>query len=289
MTKITLYGALFAAIPLVAQDTADKALTEKKLAEARTFTFINGQMLSGKPVKGSPYSAQAVNESTQTLADGNRIVHSTTSMLYRDSEGRERREESIGPIGNMANAPAKAIFISDPVEGASYSLDPTNKVARKNMQRVLTTEAGGRGPRAGFAVTSDRSTITVNTASGGEANAFFFTTERDSEKNAKVENLGTQMIEGVSAKGTRTTTTIPAGQMGNEQPLTIVSERWFSPDLGVTVMTTHSDPRMGTNTYKLTNIDRSEPPHTLFEVPAGYTVKGEGGEMRMRINPEEQQ
>jgi hypothetical protein len=81
------------------------------------------------------------------------------------------------------------------------------------------------------------------------------------------------MIEGVSAEGTRTTITIPAGEVGNERAIEIVSERWYSPELQVVVMTRHSDPRFGETTYKLTNVNRVEQPKSLFEVPPGYTVK----------------
>ena len=84
------------------------------------------------------------------------------------------------------------------------------------------------------------------------------------------EDLGEQIIEGVKAQGHRTTVTIAAGKMGNERPLAIVSERWFSSELGVTVLSKHSDPRLGTTTYRLTGIDRREPPAALFEVPADY-------------------
>ena len=91
----------------------------------------------------------------------------------------------------------------------------------------------------------------------------------------KVEDLGTKMIEGVQAKGTRATTTIPAGQIGNDRDIEVVDERWYSTELQLTVMTTHSDPRTGQTTYKLTNIQRLEQVRSLFEMPANYTVAAE--------------
>jgi hypothetical protein len=94
------------------------------------------------------------------------------------------------------------------------------------------------------------------------------------------ESLGTQMIEGVNAEGTRYTITLPAGAVGNEQPIQIVDEHWYSSDLHVLVMSKHSDPRFGETTYRLTNINRSEPAHNLFEVPADYTIKQGGPERR---------
>ncbi len=92
-------------------------------------------------------------------------------------------------------------------------------------------------------------------------------------KNAKKESLGKQNIEGVEAEGTRYTITIAAGEIGNEAPINIVSETWYSAELQTVVMSRHSDPRMGENTYRLTNINRSEPPHALFELPSDYTIK----------------
>src|SRR5260370_20613434 len=90
--------------------------------------------------------------------------------------------------------------------------------------------------------------------------------------NAKNESLGTQTIDGVNAEGTRTTRTIRAGEIGNESPITVVSERWYSADLQMDVKSTHSDPRFGNTTYTLTNIQRAEPAASLFAVPSGYTV-----------------
>jgi hypothetical protein len=103
------------------------------------------------------------------------------------------------------------------------------------------------------------------------------------ENNAKKASLGKQLIEGVEAEGTRTTITIPAGEIGNERAIEIVSERWYSSELQTVVMTRHSDPRFGETTYKLTNISRTEPDHSLFELPSGYTLKEEALPQKMRM------
>src|SRR5205809_5699482 len=93
-----------------------------------------GFSLDCKLVKGAPYSGQAVTETTQTLGDGNRIVNQNSARVYRDSEGRTRREEAIGAIGPLANGQVpQAIFINDPVAGVSYMLEPNSHVARKMM------------------------------------------------------------------------------------------------------------------------------------------------------------
>ena len=103
--------------------------------------------------------------------------------------------------------------------------------------------------------------------------------KEEASGEVKNESLGTQAINGVNAAGTRITRTIPAGQIGNDKPIQIVLERWYSPDLQMTVMTKHSDPRNGETNFSLKNINRSGPPPYLFEVPSDYTVNagGRGG------------
>ena len=118
---------------------------------------------------------------------------------------------------------------------------------------------------------------------------YVFKTTTGPERERKEGRLGKQIIEGVEATGTRTTITIPVGEIGNERPIEIVSERWYSPELQLVVMTRHSDPRMGETTYKLTNINRAEPAKTLFEVPADYTIKSgmQAPLRRKMLSPEE--
>ncbi len=271
MTKIALCGALIGVISLSAQD-AEKAAQDKKIAEfkmqADGYEVLGGQMISGKTVKGAPYSALAVNESVQVLADNNRIVNTNTSTLYRDSQGRERREESF-------NGTVRSIFISDPVEGVNYTLEPQSKIARKNTPRTFsfTSIPDDAAKLKAQKMVSESRTLMI-TSSGGAGGALAFVTRdfNSGKLDSKVENLGMQVIEGVSAEATRTTVTIPAGQIGNEQPIVTVTERWYSPDLQTVVMTKRSDPRMGTTTYKLTNINRSEPAATLFQVPSDYAI-----------------
>lgn len=296
---------------------------------ANTFSFVNSEFaFDGKPIKGAPYSAEAVTETTQVLSDGNRIINRSTATLYRDSEGRTRREQTLKSIGGVTSGatPLQTIMISDPVAGVSYSLDPSSRTAHKSpmgsftFQRSVAGPAGtangtsnfvfksagsdsspaqvGIGAGTGVGVTSSASTmpppITIATAaptavagtapssaapsvnwsaqSGGAGGYQVITREGNSE-DVKKEDLGSQTIEGVAATGTRMTITIPAGKIGNEGPIAIVDERWFSKDLGLVVMTRHSDPRSGETVYRLTNINRSEPDHSLFEVPGDYQIK----------------
>jgi hypothetical protein len=240
---------------------------------AMTFDFVGGSMISGKTVKGAPYSAEAVTETTQTLADGNRIVHKSSAMQYRDSDGRERREEAIGRISNWdaQGQPAKTVFISDPVAKVSYTLDPVKRTARKSSiaETVFHVATPGTTFQT-FTTRSDQQTIALN---GGRGEISIVTgTTTAPNRDAKVEPLGKQMFDGVEAEGTRTTITIPAGQVGNERPIDIVDERWYSNELQMTVMSRHSDPRMGETAYRLNGISRTEPLRSLFEVPSDYTI-----------------
>ncbi|MDQ3473827.1 MAG: hypothetical protein M3447_08830 [Acidobacteriota bacterium] len=256
------------------------------------FVFISNEMrYDGKRVTGAPYSAQAVTESTQTLSDGNRIVRKSTATLYRDGEGRTRREQTLKAIGPLSadGDPAQTVFISDPVAGVDYSLNTRNQTARKMMPmrfkfEMKTPSPSGDKPAVMFERKLDR--IQIERAeidrkiTGGPVVMEWHSAR---EAKAKQESLGKQVIEGLEAEGTRSTLTIPAGEIGNERAIEIVSERWYSPELQTVVMTRHNDPRFGETTYKLTNIIRSEPDRSLFEVPSGYTLKEETMKPRVRM------
>jgi hypothetical protein len=99
------------------------------------------------------------------------------------------------------------------------------------------------------------------------------TRQKPETPNIKTESLGTQVIGGVTAQGTRITRTIPAGQVGNQAPLVITIERWYSPELQTDVMRKEVNPQFGETTFQLTNIVRAEPDASLFQVPPNYTIK----------------
>jgi len=234
------------------------------------------------PVLGAPYSATITNESIQTLADGNRLVQASTGATARDSQGRTRQDTALPPIGNLsaANAP-HLVFIHDPVAETSYTLNLTEKTAQK-MPALPPLRGGGPG-LAGATVTMrvvegngaplpppDAMATTIAAPAPG----MFFekhvvTAEQD---QGNTEDLGSETIEGVLVNGVRTTHTIPAGQIGNDRPITIVTEVWTSPDLKTVVYSKRSDPRMGEQTFRLTNIVRTEPSPSLFTVPADFKL-----------------
>ena len=257
---------------------------------AMSVTVTNAQTA---PVQGAPYSATITNESVQTLADGNRIVQSSTGTTARDSQGRTRHDAALPSIGNLsaANAP-HFVFIMDPVTQTSYTLNLTDKTAQKlslpsgwgpiasgAMPGVATggAMAGGPGP-AGPG--SEKVFFVQMATAGADGNPLpppaaismqrSIVTEEHSQ--ASTEDLGTQTMEGLVVTGVRTTNTIPAGEIGNENPITIVTEVWTSPDLKTVVYSKRSDPRIGAQTFKLTNIMRAEPDPSLFTVPPDFKI-----------------
>lgn len=386
------------------------------------FSFMSSEMhFDSKIVKGAPYSAEAVTESVQTLADGNRITRTSKASLYRDGEGRTRRDQTLNHIGPWATAdePPQTIFINDPVAGTNYVLNPRSRTAHKTsygffmssdqsgspdqhrfvivpgskdavmmpmspdgvsplrtgVMVATTTEAplkapagglsgkavkrvqpkyppiakaaGAQGPVSVQIVVGEAGDVESAKATAGHpllqqaavdaAKEWRFSPTKLNGNTVKVagtisfnfalpksedappaatggmtlmrtpapghapadgdglsprvampkpvtESLGKQSIEGVEAEGTRTTITFPAGMMGNERPINVVSERWYSPELQTVVLTKHNDPRFGETSYRLTNINRSEPTRTLFEVPSDYTLKAEESHpRRMRM------
>lgn len=272
-------------------------------SRAAAETFV----LAEKIVKGMPFSADAINESVQVLADGNRIVRSSTNKLYRNSEGRFRREmsgSSGGSFGHLFSM-GPAITILDPIGGQRYLLDSHLRTARVgSLNGVATTTVSPAKPPMppspeGMRVVEKRVEVEVRVATppgaaaprekaltearvysdlmgsssgGGFAYTIGSGFASGSKYETRTEELGVQTIEGVEATGTRTITTIPAGDIGNERPIEIVYERWYSNELQLVVMSKHGDPRFGEQTYRLTNIVRSEPDPSLFSLPSGYKI-----------------
>ena len=208
--------------------------------------------MPARVVKNAPYSAEMVTETTQVLADGNRIHQVITAHVYRDSDGRTRTEEPLNGLGALApnSRFPTVVFIHDPVAGANYALNPANKTATRSAWMPRGRGGQGRGMRD--------------------------FPGRGQSANSKTENLPRQTIEGLPADGTRVTMTIPAGQVGNERPIQTVTERWYSPDLQTVLLLKQSDPRVGETVMRLVNVSRAEPAHALFEVPADYKI-GEPG------------
>jgi hypothetical protein len=207
--------------------------------------FLSYEMsYSGKVVKRAPYSAETLTENTQILNNGTRLTRRTTGMVYRDDEGRTRRETSAFSAGPFATGgdTQRMIFINDPVAGISSTIIPD-----RDMSITKTLPAPGNDEPPKEEVSSD----------GG-----------------RTESLGKEVIEGFVAEGTRTTILIPPGRIGNDKAVEISHERWYSPELHAILLSKHSDPRWGETVYKLRNINRGAPDSSLFSLPAHSTPKG---------------
>jgi hypothetical protein len=284
-----------------------------------------------KIVQGAPFSAEAISESVQMLPDGNKITRRTVSRLYRDSEGRLRREDmprQLGIPGAVVEMPP-SITITDPVSGVKYTLNPKDRTFRQSETRQIadlkkrmeekikveedrieneetrlkqelarraeeekkqennsidqTPEAARANEEAKARRTAQKENKEKQIAERKKQLAerkaelkaaikegIEIKPKMDPDPNSKTESLGVQNIEGIEAEGARTTTTIPAGTIGNDLPIEVVYERWYSPELQLVVLSKHSDPRFGVQTYRLTNITRSEQPITLFSPPGDY-------------------
>ena len=233
-------------------------------------------MLAGPmgTVTGAPYSAQVVTERIQVLADGNRIDESSTGSVARDTQGRMRRDEALPSIEGDKGESAHVVMIDDPIAQVHWTLDAQSKTAIKMSLPSGNMLVGTMPPPL-----APNRTVFYSALGGGTPGVAFhkeFTTKiapATPDPNVSKADLGTQMMEGVSAQGTKYTRTIPARQVGNEQPIIITTETWYSPELKVLVMSKSSDPRLGETIYKLTEIQRSEPAPNLFQPPDDYAVK----------------
>jgi hypothetical protein len=238
--------------------------------------WIGAEMApAGNIVRGAPYSAQAVTEVNQTLSDGNKIHRAVTGAVYRDGQGRTRNESVPGGAGPLAPAAglAQLITITDPVAGFTYVLDPAQTTVTKVPLRAAGRRGGGMGPgagRGGMMGPGMGPGGMMGPAAGRGGRMMHAGPPGDEDLTS--ESLASRQIEGVQAEGRRVTTTVLAGKIGNERPIVAVTERWFSPQLQVVVLMTHNDPRVGQDSYKLTKVVLGEPDHSLFEIPAGYTV-----------------
>jgi len=232
----------------------------------------------GGLVTGSPMSAKEVNKTVQTLSDGTEIENTHSTMFYRDSQGRTRTEPQ---------EPNGTIMITDPVAAVRIVLFPASKTATRanapalaggrGADWVTVTSSSTTGPGA-TTISSDLMAAQVKLAAedAQKMAAANRTTTRTTKDQSNVEDLGFQMQNGVMAQGTRTTLTIPQGQIGNSRDIHVVNERWYSKDLQMIVKSVNSDPRFGVTTFELQNLSQNAPDPTLFQIPVGYTTTEAG-------------
>ncbi|OWQ88540.1 hypothetical protein CDN99_16960 [Roseateles aquatilis] len=317
------------AAPLVPPVPPVPELTTPVMIEAG----IAGHILSAeRVVKGAPYCAQAVHETVQSLADGNRIVHQQTSQLCRDGEGRTRQE--------VERQGRRYVYLRDPVSGENWLLDPDKKTARylggridaeaqrehsekmreyndkmrdyarkmrdwarEHGERVREAFASGESaPRATpkppappAAPNAPTAVVIAPGETGQDVRLIRIETPMApmapmspipvgvsmrmeplivTGDDSRLNNLPPREIDGVKVTGGRTTSTIPAGKIGNEKPIVITREIWTSPELKITVSAQTKDPRNGEQNYQLRNLRRAEPDAALMHVPGDYQKTG---------------
>jgi len=202
-----------------------------------------------KVVTGWPFTATFTDTSSQTLPNSSgTIQHQSSGTLARDSQGRTYEQLTLAAIGPWAASgnPPQVIYISDPVVGVSYVLDPGKMTGRQVTLRVPSgnpppqnQNRPPRNPPAGEQVTT--------------------------------QALAQMSVGGVNFDGTSEIRTIAANQIGNSSALQIIFNRWFSSTYQIVGETQRIDPRFGTTTFQLTGMQPGEPSAALFSV-AGYTI-----------------
>ena len=255
-----------------------------------TSAWFNGpDWMSAGGAPRQPYSAEQVTEQVQTLADGTHITQRTQkTMMYRDSAGRTRTEHMFQPPPGvtMASGPSM-VQIMDPVAGYHYILNAQNHTAQRMPLPHRVRQANAAGSTGAISFTPPAGGSPANTAAGkaqaevGAVSAPTMSATPSDRPHPQIqkESLGTDTIEGLAAEGTRTTVTYPEGMVGNDRPITTVSEVWMSGELRMPVLSKMSDPRNGDSTTKLINVSLTEPDPSLFQVPADYQI----------IDPQQQQ
>lgn len=261
----------------------------------------------GRTVKNAPYSAEMVSEQQHNLADGNQIVNKTSTMSYRDSAGRTRVEvrDTNGAVRTIhIHDPVEGInWILRPDSKTATKIGP-----RRELARAASEKARARAEEMRKEHGSDREHIIVKRIerSEGEAgqriaenvrinvskamegrmaglhglhrleglNSMIAGAFGDMKWAAKAttKDLGSREIEGVKANGKLRSYEIPAGEIGNRNPIVVSTETWYSPDLHVTLLSKRSDPRTGERIHRAAGLKREEPAAALFTVPSDYKV-----------------
>ena len=213
----------------------------------------------------------------QSLANGVKIEHSDSNLLYRDDQGCTRVEQTLGS--------KSVVVIMDPVARLVTILNSDAKTARR-MAIPATAQEGGVSVANGGVTMQWKSTTQSQATAEGHvtvlSKAIEFNRAGIAGGQHTSEELGLQLVNGVMAQGSRNTQVIPAQSIGNDRELQVVDEHWFSTDMQMLVKSVNSDPRFGETTYQLTNIVRGGQDPTLFQVPADYTT---ASDMKLDLQP----
>ncbi len=261
----TLLIPLAFTLPCVAQvvsSAAPGSVVPVQVGSGRLSTTVT--MYSGTPITGRPYSAESTSTTVRTLPGGTTLTQpGITQKLWRDTEGRTRTERQISMQLTSGAPPAPTVVeIRDPVAGLGYVLDESSQTAYRIKMIPFPTQP-------------PPSTVRIQQVTPPIARAPIAPPQSITDLQGvqrKSESLGTQLMEGIEVTGTRQTTVYPVNFDGNDRPITVTAERWFSASLGIPVLTKQNDPRSGEHTSRYTNISVINPEISLFQPPADYQI-----------------
>ena len=231
--------------------------------------FATCQPSPGNRPPAVPYTAEFKTTSVSTLANGTSITRETKSIQARDSQWRSfnQSEMPTQPVGGSHSVDTMG-SINDPVEGTETNWQSRTHEAWITKLPPLDQRHGCWADDSGTRrAMYDLGRLPSQPGAGTGAQ------RPQQPQQSQPENVGTTMIQGVEAVGRRFTRTIPAGQIGNDQPMVITNEFWSAPSLdGLVLKSVNDDPR-GKTTREITHLDLGEPDPALFQPPAGYEVK----------------
>jgi hypothetical protein len=213
------------------------------------------------PVVGAPFSAVGTSSETTTFADGNRVVRTTKTNYFRDAQGRTRVERQMMGMMGASNAFPPMPTIFDPITGEMYHLNPQQRTADQFPSFVK--QPAVQAPVQAPPIQPGLNVPQLNMGFGGLPGAY----------ESKTTDLGEKFVDGLRVEGTKLEYTVPVNTFGNEKPVKVVAEQWFSPELGVIVASSQRATIGMQSTYKLENIERAEQDSSLFVVPSDYTKR----------------
>lgn len=196
------------------------------------------------PYPNMPFTGSFTGVRVMKLQDGGTITTTSTVRVARDSQGRVFRERHYYAPNETDPAKTQIDF---------FIFDPTTHTQ-------LDCFAASKRCSRGFYY---RNLNMVDQKVGSFD---------DGRRFLSRESLGSKSIDGLNAVGTRETVTIAQGVIGNDRPVNLVRDFWYSPDLKTNLQVIRTDPRDGVVTVTLTVQSRGEPDPSLFAIPAGYSA-----------------
>jgi hypothetical protein len=225
-------------------------------------------------IPGAPFSADVVTEVTRTLPNGETFHSKMQGKLYRDSQGRTRRESQFQSAPSAAASSGRSVVVNDPVQHVMIVFNEAAKTAMvfrwpssmtNHMNPAPASSAASREASPSPAVPSPYISARPGgtaTLTGGPATAAKTTSEK----------LGSRELDGVTATGTRTIRSWTTGDEANPQPHSSTTDIWMSPELELTLLSETTEAHSGKTVTRVENLLRSEPDASLFQIPADYTV-----------------